>query len=142
MQSSVRTPQETHYVSATKPNRLMIFRKIIAVYCENHTEHRKLDAAKTFLGGRGNVKLLLLADIQGSLKIIFRIEEYIFRIIYVVFLVYVFNIFCSLLNFDFLNPGEEKSLACPSPACAHELCGQKVDFLNLNIRGTYTNHWH
>jgi hypothetical protein len=31
--------QETHYVSATKPNRLMLFRKTVAVYCENHTEH-------------------------------------------------------------------------------------------------------
>jgi hypothetical protein len=39
MQSSVRTSQETHYVSATKPNRLMLFREIIAVYCENNTEH-------------------------------------------------------------------------------------------------------
>jgi hypothetical protein len=39
MQSSVRTSQEIHYVSATKPNRLMLFREIIAVYCENHTEH-------------------------------------------------------------------------------------------------------
>jgi hypothetical protein len=39
MQSSVRASQETHYVSATKPNRLMLFREIIAVYCENHTEH-------------------------------------------------------------------------------------------------------
>jgi hypothetical protein len=38
MQSSVRTSQETHYVSATKPNRLMLFREIISVYCENHTE--------------------------------------------------------------------------------------------------------
>jgi hypothetical protein len=40
MQSSVRTSQGTHYASATKPNRLMLFREIIAVYCENHTEHR------------------------------------------------------------------------------------------------------
>jgi hypothetical protein len=39
MKSSVRTSQETHYVSATKPNGLMLFREIIAVYCENHTEH-------------------------------------------------------------------------------------------------------
>jgi hypothetical protein len=45
MQSSViytdpvRTSQETHYVSATKPNRLMLFREPVAVYCENHTEH-------------------------------------------------------------------------------------------------------
>jgi hypothetical protein len=28
-----------HYVSATKPNRLMLFRETVAVYCENHTEH-------------------------------------------------------------------------------------------------------
>jgi hypothetical protein len=37
--NSVRTSQETHYVSATKTNRLMLFGEIIAVYCENHTEH-------------------------------------------------------------------------------------------------------
>jgi hypothetical protein len=36
---SVRTSQETHYVSDTKPNRLMLFRETVAVYCENHTEH-------------------------------------------------------------------------------------------------------
>jgi hypothetical protein len=35
----VRTSQETHYVSATKPNRLMLFRETVAVYCENLTEH-------------------------------------------------------------------------------------------------------
>jgi predicted Zn-dependent protease with MMP-like domain len=37
--NSVRTSQETYYVSATKPNRLMLFRETVAVYCENHTEH-------------------------------------------------------------------------------------------------------
>jgi hypothetical protein len=37
--NSVPTSQETHYASTTKPNRLMLFREIIAVYCENHTEH-------------------------------------------------------------------------------------------------------
>jgi hypothetical protein len=26
-------------ISATKPNRLMLFGETIAVYCENHTEH-------------------------------------------------------------------------------------------------------
>jgi predicted Zn-dependent protease with MMP-like domain len=36
---SGRTSQETHYVSATKPNRLMLFREAVAVYCENHTVH-------------------------------------------------------------------------------------------------------
>jgi hypothetical protein len=37
--NSVRTSQETHYVTATKPNRLMLFGETVAVYCENHTEH-------------------------------------------------------------------------------------------------------
>jgi hypothetical protein len=32
-------PHRKHNVSATKPNRLMLFRKIVGVYCENHTEH-------------------------------------------------------------------------------------------------------
>jgi hypothetical protein len=36
---SVRTWQETNYVSATKPNLLMLFSETVAVYCENHTEH-------------------------------------------------------------------------------------------------------
>jgi hypothetical protein len=35
---TVRTSQETHYFSATEPNRLMLFGET-AVYCENHTEH-------------------------------------------------------------------------------------------------------
>jgi hypothetical protein len=34
-----RTSQETHYVSATETNRLMLFGETVAVYCENHTEH-------------------------------------------------------------------------------------------------------
>jgi hypothetical protein len=36
---TVRTSQETHYVSATKSNRLMLFRETVAVHCENRTEH-------------------------------------------------------------------------------------------------------
>jgi hypothetical protein len=36
---SVRTSQETHDVSATKTNRIMLFKETIAVYCENHTKH-------------------------------------------------------------------------------------------------------
>jgi hypothetical protein len=35
----VRASQETHYVSVTEPNRLMLIRKRVAVYCENHMEH-------------------------------------------------------------------------------------------------------
>jgi hypothetical protein len=38
----VRTSQETHYVSTTKPNRLMLFGETVAVYCENHTEHTNI----------------------------------------------------------------------------------------------------
>jgi hypothetical protein len=32
-------PHRKHYVSATKPSRLMLFRETVAVYCENHMEH-------------------------------------------------------------------------------------------------------
>jgi hypothetical protein len=38
--NSVGTSQETHYVSATKPSRLMLFSETVAIYCENHTENR------------------------------------------------------------------------------------------------------
>jgi hypothetical protein len=37
--NTVRTSQETYYVYATKPNRLMLLRETVAVYSENHTEH-------------------------------------------------------------------------------------------------------
>jgi hypothetical protein len=37
---TVRTSQETHYISATEPNRLMLFGETVAVYCENHPEHK------------------------------------------------------------------------------------------------------
>jgi hypothetical protein len=36
---TVRTSQETHYLSAREPNRLMPFAETVAVYCEDHTEH-------------------------------------------------------------------------------------------------------
>jgi hypothetical protein len=36
---SFRTSQETQHVSATEPNRLMVFGETVAAYCENHTEH-------------------------------------------------------------------------------------------------------
>jgi hypothetical protein len=40
----VRTSQETHYVSATKTNRLMLFRETIAIYCKNHNTHCEQNA--------------------------------------------------------------------------------------------------
>jgi hypothetical protein len=33
------TSQETHYVSAKKPNRLMLHKETVSLYCENYTEH-------------------------------------------------------------------------------------------------------
>jgi hypothetical protein len=36
---SARASQETHYFSATKINRLMLFKETTAVYCENHANH-------------------------------------------------------------------------------------------------------
>jgi hypothetical protein len=55
--NSVRTSQETHYVSATETNRLMLFSETVAVYCENHTEHTNVFCARSRhdfpRGGRG-----------------------------------------------------------------------------------------
>jgi hypothetical protein len=39
--NSVRTSQQTHYVSVTKANWLMPFKEIIALYCKNHIKRRK-----------------------------------------------------------------------------------------------------
>jgi hypothetical protein len=37
--NSVRTSKDTHYVSTTEPNRLMLYGETVAVYCETRTEH-------------------------------------------------------------------------------------------------------
>jgi hypothetical protein len=37
--NTVRTSQETHYVSATNTDRLMLFGETNAVYCENDAKH-------------------------------------------------------------------------------------------------------
>jgi hypothetical protein len=37
--NSVCTSHETYYVSATKPNRLMLFSETVSVYYEKHIEH-------------------------------------------------------------------------------------------------------
>jgi hypothetical protein len=44
-EDSVRTSQETHYISATEPNRLMLLGETVAVYCENRTKH--IDSVRT-----------------------------------------------------------------------------------------------
>jgi hypothetical protein len=36
----MKKSQETYYISATEPNRLMLFAETVAAYCENHMEHR------------------------------------------------------------------------------------------------------
>jgi hypothetical protein len=38
--NSVRTSRETCYISGTKPNRVLGYKKAIAIYCVNHTEHK------------------------------------------------------------------------------------------------------
>jgi hypothetical protein len=38
LKTAPHSSQETHYVSATKPNRLMLFGETVAVYCENQNE--------------------------------------------------------------------------------------------------------
>jgi hypothetical protein len=52
--NSVRTSQETHYVSATKPSRLMLFEETVAVYCANYTKH-----TDTFCGQNAEVAHML-----------------------------------------------------------------------------------
>jgi hypothetical protein len=37
--NSIRKSKETHYISATEPNWLMLLGETIAVYCEKHSEH-------------------------------------------------------------------------------------------------------
>jgi hypothetical protein len=37
---SNRTSQETHYISATKPTRLILFSEIVAAYYENRKEYK------------------------------------------------------------------------------------------------------
>jgi hypothetical protein len=49
--NSVRTSQETHYVSATKPIRLILFGETVAVYCENHTENTDIYKLSPYLTG-------------------------------------------------------------------------------------------
>jgi hypothetical protein len=36
---SVRTSQETHYITVTEPTQLILFGETVAVCCENRTEH-------------------------------------------------------------------------------------------------------
>jgi hypothetical protein len=36
---TVRTSQETHYVSVIETNRLILFGETVSVCCENHTGH-------------------------------------------------------------------------------------------------------
>jgi hypothetical protein len=41
-QDSVPSSQDTKYVSAIETNRLMLFGETVAVYCQNHTEHKNV----------------------------------------------------------------------------------------------------
>jgi hypothetical protein len=66
---TVRTSQETHYVSATEPNRLMLFGETVAVYCETirntqihvvpHRKHITSPQQRTVSDVWGNSRCLL-----------------------------------------------------------------------------------
>jgi hypothetical protein len=48
---TVRTSQETHYVSTTEPNRLMLFGETVAVYCLLEREREREREKSEFEGG-------------------------------------------------------------------------------------------
>jgi hypothetical protein len=45
---SIRTSQETHHVTVTETNWLMMFRETVAVYCENSTQKHSVGRKKSF----------------------------------------------------------------------------------------------
>jgi hypothetical protein len=64
-----------HDVSATKPNRLMLFREIIAVYCENRTEHINMlrKVSRSYITSLVNIEafnnsVTILSDNLNTLK--------------------------------------------------------------------------
>jgi hypothetical protein len=57
---TVHTSQETHYPSATKPNRLMLFRETVAVYCGNHMER-----TSTICGQNAELKQMVYIGTTG-----------------------------------------------------------------------------
>jgi hypothetical protein len=61
-------PHRKHSVSITKPNRLMLFREIIAVYCENHTKHINTlcEQNKGFLNVKSNGTYIYHFALQGK----------------------------------------------------------------------------
>jgi hypothetical protein len=59
---TVRTSQETRYVSAAKPNRLMLCGETVAVCCENRMEHRY-----TVRTSQGTHRYIVWAERSGLL---------------------------------------------------------------------------
>jgi hypothetical protein len=51
---SIRTSQETHNVTVTETNRLMMFKETVAVYYENHTQIHSVDRKKSFIHIQSN----------------------------------------------------------------------------------------
>jgi hypothetical protein len=68
--NTVRTSQETHYVSATETNRLMLFREIVAVYCENHTEH-----IHVYCGQNAELSLMLVQPVHIITTLLSRVKN-------------------------------------------------------------------
>jgi hypothetical protein len=49
---TARTSQETHYISATKPNPLMLLEETVPVSCEIHTEHTDTLCGQNYIFSR------------------------------------------------------------------------------------------
>jgi hypothetical protein len=48
LNNSIRTSQETYYVSITTTNQLMLFKETTTVYCENDTKHIKTPRGQNY----------------------------------------------------------------------------------------------
>jgi hypothetical protein len=62
---TVRTLQETHYVSARDSNRLMLFGEADPVYCENHTEHTdtvRISQETRYVSATKSIRLMLFGE--------------------------------------------------------------------------------
>jgi hypothetical protein len=69
--NSVRNSQETHYVTATKTNRLMLFRETVAVYCGNHTEHTEIvSVSEIFRQSTYIFRIAIFSSAIGKSKVV------------------------------------------------------------------------
>jgi hypothetical protein len=61
----IRTSQETHYISATEPNRLKLFGETVAVYCENNAFGHVAGIYQQYLCGQVGDLLVHVREVLG-----------------------------------------------------------------------------